>query len=54
MIYPYLTYGIELWGSAGKQELNKFEKKMQNRVARCIESAQFFNEMKYFTKGIIY
>ncbi len=50
MIYPYLTYGIESWGSASKQELNKKLEKMQNRVVRCIGSAQFLERNEIFYK----
>ena len=40
MIYPYLTYGIEVWGSAQKEILNKINV-LQRKVVRCIGRAKY-------------
>ncbi len=37
-IYPYLTYGIEMWGTATKELLNKLTK-LQNKAIRIVGRA---------------
>ncbi len=38
MIYPYITFGIEVWGSANKALLDRIHI-VQKRVIRCIGMA---------------
>ncbi len=40
MIYPYKTFGIEVWGSANKALLDRICI-MQKRVIRCIGTAHY-------------
>ncbi len=44
-IYPYLTYGIKIWGTATKELLNKLTK-LQNKAIRIVGRAEYNSPIK--------
>ncbi len=51
MVYPHLTYGVEVWGNTNKSYKGKVKKKLQKRAVRCINYSQFLEHtMPLFSK----
>ena len=53
LIHPHLTYGVTLWGSAFKYELNKIIK-AQKKAIRNICKAQYNEHTDPFLKNYKY
>ena len=45
MVYPYLTYGIELWGSANKSNLKTLNV-LHRKLIRTVSAAKYNDAIK--------